>query len=83
MSDLSERTDSESEEMETSINIHENSDSEETESESSDSDEDAKNIQSFVDCLNKIEQNKYNYDSYVELLVLAQCVFVFFKHFQS
>ncbi len=71
MSDLERSTDSESEnDMETSINIHE-SDSEETDSELSE-DEDAKNIQSFVDCLNKIEKNKYNYDSYVELLVLAQ-----------
>lgn len=69
---MSERTDSESDDdMETSINIHDNTDSEETESESSE-DEDAKHIQSFVDCLNKIEQNKYNYDSYVELLELAQ-----------
>lgn len=80
---MSDRTDSESDEdMETSINIHENSDSEESDTETSD-DEDAKNIQSFVDCLNKIEQNKYNYDSYVDLLVLAQCVFVLFKHLQS
>lgn len=75
MSDL-ERTDSESDnDMETSINIHE-SDSEETESESEE-DEDAKNMQYFVECLNKIEKNKYNYDSYVELLELAQCVYVF------
>lgn len=75
MSDI-DQTDSESDDdIETSINIHENSDSEATESESSD-DEDAKNIQSFVDCLSKIEQNKYNYDSYVELLGLAQWVSV-------
>lgn len=80
MSDL-ERTDSDSDnEMETSINIHE-SDSEDIDSESSD-DEDAKNIQSFVDCLNKIEKNKYHYDSYVELLGLAQLVSVFIKHFR-
>lgn len=73
MSDL-ERTDSESDnDMETSINIHE-CDSEETDSETSDEDEDTKSMQSFVDCLNRIEKNKYNYDSYVELLGLAQWV---------
>lgn len=72
MSDL-ESTDTESDnDMETSINIHQ-SDSDDTDSELSE-DEEAKSIQSFVDCLNRIEQNKYHYDSYVELLGLAQWV---------
>lgn len=74
MSDT-ERTDSESENdvsMETAINIHQSDDSDEdTDSELSE-DEEAKTIQLFVDSLGQLQQNKYNYDGYVELLGLAQ-----------
>lgn len=71
MSDL-ERTDSESDnDMETEVNIHD-ADSDDSSDSGSSEDEDAKNIQSYVACLSRIEKDKYNYDSYVELVELSQ-----------